>query len=92
MHCFAGCETAHVLQCMGLSLTDLFPGPLRGGARVRPAFTAIEALRALAREAGLVAIAASDIAAGKALSEADASRVCVAAGRLATALEFIHGR
>lgn len=92
LHCFAGCDTAQILSKLGLTLSDLFPERLEGGPRVRPAFSAIEALRALAREAGIVAIVASDIASGKRVNSNDASRVRVAAGRLATALDLIHGR
>lgn len=92
LHCFAGCDTGQILSKLGLTLSDLFPERLEGGPRVRPAFTAIEALRALATESGVVAIVASDIASGKRVSAVDASRVCVAAGRIATALEFVHGR
>lgn len=91
LHCFAGCDTDAVLSAIGLSLTDLFPEPLGVSLpRIRPAFTAMDALRALTRESGIVAIAAADIAEGKKLNAEDASRVCLATGRIADALEFIH--
>lgn len=93
MHCFAGCETDAVMRALGLGLTDLFPRELGVCLpRVRPAFTSLEALRALTRESGIVALAAADIAEGKALSGEDASRVCLAVGRIADALDFVHGR
>lgn len=92
LHCFAGCDTAQILAKLGLTLADLFPERLAGGPRVRPAFSAIEALRALARESGVVAIVASDLSCGRSISPQDASRVCAAAGRIASALELVHGR
>lgn len=92
MHCFGGCGTDAVLGSLGLAMTDLFPEPLGDFPRVRPAFTAMDALRALSAECGLVAIAAADLTEDKPLSPEDHLRVCVAAGRITSALEFIHGR
>jgi hypothetical protein len=91
MHCFAGCDSQAVLDSMGLTFSDLFPERLGDFPRARPAFTAIEALKALAAESGVVAIAAADVADGKPISEKDSERVCLAAGRIAAALDFIHG-
>jgi hypothetical protein len=94
LHCFAGCETEAVLGAVGLSFRDVMPeriGEEHSLPRERPAFTAADALRALSSEAGIVALIASDIAEGKAVSEADAGRACTAAGRIAAALEFCYG-
>jgi len=91
IHCFAGCETGDVLAAVGLTFRDVMPESCGDFPRVRPAFTASDALRALAREAGVVAIVAADVSEGKALSPEDANRVCTAAGRIAAALEFVHG-
>lgn len=91
LHCFAGCETDDVLSSLGLTLTDLFPERLGDFPRVRPAFTPLDALRALARECGLIAIASADMAEGKPITAVDHERVCVAAGRISAALEFVHG-
>lgn len=92
LHCFAGCGASDVVEAMGLTLSDLFARPLYHRAKpVSRVLSPSEALRALAHEAGVVAIAAADIAEGKALSAQDASRVCLAAGRLAAALEVIYG-
>lgn len=89
MHCFAGCGTDAVLGVLGLTLADLFPEPLAHHLPARRGdFSAIDALRALSRESSIVALAAAELADGRSV---DPSRVCVAAGRIAEALEFVHG-
>lgn len=92
LHCFAGCEVEAVLGAVGLTFRDVMPERLGDFSRERPAFTASDALRALAKEAGLVAIAASDLVHQKPYSPEDYSRLCVAAGRISAALEFVYGR
>lgn len=92
MHCFGGCGTDAVLGALNLQMGDLFPARLGELPQRRGDFTAMDALRALAFESSVVAICASDVAEGKALSDTDAHRVAVAAGRIAEALEFVHGR
>lgn len=91
MHCFAGCDTGAILGALGLTLLDLFPERLGDFSRVRPAFTPLEALRALSVECGLVAIAAANLSEGKPLTPEDHQRVCIATGRITAALEFVHG-
>lgn len=91
MHCFGGCGTDAVLGALGLSMGDLFPKCLGELPQRRGDFTAIDALRALAFESSVVALVASDLAEGKAISETDAQRARVACGRIGTALEFVHG-
>lgn len=90
LHCFGGCGTDAVLGALGLGMTDLFPEPIAQHLPARRGdFTALDALRGLAFESSVVAIAAADVAEGRVV---DASRVCAAAGRIAEALEFVHGR
>lgn len=92
VHCFGGCGAVEVLEALGLKLTDLFPEPLAHHMpRRRGDFSPLDALRALTFESSVVAIAASDIADGKPLDAEDAARICTAAGRIAEALEFVHG-
>lgn len=88
MHCFGGCGTDAVLGALGLAMTDLFPQRLGDFAPRRGVFSASDALRGLAFESSVVALAAVDIAEGRTV---DGRRVAVAAGRIATALEFVHG-
>ena len=94
LHCFAGCDVLDILAAVGLAMTDLFPEDVRprDRPRVRYPVPPLDALRALSREAGIVAIAASDLAEGRSLSKQDADRIAQAAGRIATALEVVHGQ
>lgn len=90
VHCFGGCGTDAVLGALGVSMTDLFPEPLGQHMPARRGdFTAMDALRGLTFESSVIAIAAADVAEGRPV---DASRVCLAAGRIAEALEFVHGQ
>lgn len=89
IHCFGGCETADVMEKLGLELRDLFPERMPNNPPRRGAFTAMDALRCLSFESSIAAIAAADVADGKPI---DVGRVCKAAGRIAEALEFVHGR
>jgi hypothetical protein len=91
IHCFAGCETEAVLSAVGLTFRDVMPERVGDFPRMRPAFTATDALRALAREAGVVAIAAADLNDGKAFTDEDKSRIATASGRISAALEFVYG-
>jgi hypothetical protein len=93
VHCFGGCGTDAVLGALGLAMTDLFPERVGGNLPARRGdFTALDALRCLQFEASVVAIAAADIGEGKTLTDTDVNRVCVSAGRIAEALEFVtHG-
>jgi hypothetical protein len=89
IHCFGGCGTDAILGALGLGIGDLFAEPLAQHLPQRRGdFTARDALRGLTFESSVVAIAAADIADGKPV---DSSRVCLAAGRIAEALEFVHG-
>jgi len=93
MHCFGGCGTDDVLGALGLAMGDLFPKCLGELPQRRGDFTAMDALRALTFEGTVVALVASDMAEGKAVSEVDAQRVRQSVGRIATALEFVaNGR
>lgn len=89
VHCFGGCGAADIVESLGLAVTDLFPERLGEFKRTQP-FSAWDALQALRSESAIVAIAAGDVADGKVLAST-ADRVAIAAGRIATALEYVHG-
>lgn len=91
LHCFAGCGTDAVLGALGLEMGALFPTRLGDFPRVSMPFSPMDALRALAFESSVVALCAADVAEGKTLSAQDSERVLIAAGRIATALEVVHG-
>jgi hypothetical protein len=93
VHCFAGCSAVDVMGALGLAMTDLFPEPLTREflPRIRAPFSALDALRCLARESSVVTFAISDIVAGKPMQDKDLDRIATAAGRIAAALEVVHG-
>lgn len=96
LKCWSGCGTDDVTAAVGLELRDLFPKVDRPGDAPhrqpgsRP-WPAIDVLRCLAAEAAVAAIGAADLAAGRALNEADVSRLAAAARRLGTALDAVEG-
>ena len=88
LHDFGGCEAADVMAAIGLETADLFEQPLYHRARpVSHPFTALDALRALRREAAVVAISLADYADGR---EVDQARLQLAADRIADAAEYVH--
>lgn len=85
LHCFAGCTTTDVVGAMGLELNDLFPPnerPANAPKRTARAIAPSQALEILARESTLVAVVASTLAKGQALTEADRQRLIQAVGRI----------
>lgn len=88
VHDFGGCEAGDVMAALGLGLSDLFEKPLFHRARpVSHPFTAADALRALRREAAVVAISVADFAEGQPVDQA---RLQLAADRIADAAEYVH--
>lgn len=91
IHCFAGCGGAEVMAALGMSLSDLYPEPL--GHHTPPTPKAVSVKRAAAElsgEALIILIAASDVRAGVALSDADMKRVSLAAERIHRAQEVLR--
>lgn len=77
IHCFAGCEALDIVQAVGLTLADLFPEPLDHQLRPikRKRVDYRKAFELCQHEALVIAIAADDLAQGKALSEEDQATV-----------------
>lgn len=96
IHCFSGCSTQSIVESIGLTLVDLFPdSPHEPGYKPprREQLTHADALRGLAKECGIIAVLASDIADKKRITPRDADRGFQAMGRILTALEFVeHGQ
>lgn len=88
--CFACHDTPGILAALGLELADLFPERLRdpspeGRRAAREAFKRNAwgaALGVLEREAGVVNLAAHDLAAGKVLNQPDCARLLLAIERI----------
>lgn len=92
IHCFTGCDPLEVLDSVGLSFADVMPERLvEHGKPVRHPFTALDALRALAHESGVVSVAIADLAEGLQFSDSDAERIALASERLQTALGYVYG-
>lgn len=90
LHCFADCMPEDVVGAIGLTLADLMPPkPLTTQALKRAPFSARTALEALAYQASIVAVAASDMSRGKPLSLADKDRLFEIAGRINGVLDVI---
>jgi CHC2 zinc finger len=90
VHCFAGCGAADVVSAVGLTVSDLFEKPLGEFKPIAQPFSAADVLRALRREAGILALAAAHMAEGKAVDAEQSARVSLAAERISEAAEYIH--
>jgi hypothetical protein len=88
LHCWAGCEAHEITAAVGLAMSDLFPPRAphvhHAAPRRRPMIAPGDALALLRREVLIVAIAARELAEGRALAAGDHARVLSAAGRIAT--------
>jgi hypothetical protein len=92
VHCFAGCGVDEIVGAVGLELSDLFP-PRETHARPdRKPWRASDLIALAAHESLIVALAASWVAQGKALSDIDRSRLQSAAARLQGIHSAVNGR
>lgn len=91
LHCFSGCATEDVLAAVGLTFSDLFPETRidHHGPRERPAFYAVDVLRALAHEALVVACAADAMHRGETLAAANVERLGVAMARIREGVDYV---
>lgn len=100
LHCFAGCETLHVVQALGMDMTDLFPPTSRrdyssssgdySGEGKKTTFYASDLMRIIAFEALVVSICAYDMSQGKKLSEVDRERMKVSQQRIEEAIKYAN--
>lgn len=92
MHCHADCMIEDVCGAIGLTLADLMPEKPLTHLAVKPApFSPLTELEALAYQATIVSIAASDMCRGKPLSIADKDRLFEIAGRINRVVEHVTG-
>lgn len=82
-HCFAECSFESIVAAVGLGMEEWFPAEVAPVSRAasRP-FPASDVLAALADEALVVAVAASNVAQGVELTGQDRERLMVAASRI----------
>ena len=100
LHAFCGCSAAQVLDAIGLTLTALFPAPMRPSTpeehrAVRRAWREAQwgaALDVLVFEGTVVLIAGRQIVAGEPLNPADRARLALAVRRLSDARAVLRGR
>lgn len=86
LHDFGGDSVAEILAAVGLEMSDLYPEePEHHRRPERRPFLATDTLRCVAFESLVCAAAANELAAGKALSDADRERLLLAAERLNSA-------
>lgn len=91
--CFGGCGASDIVAAVGLELRDLFP-ERPAEHRRKPSHAWLDSrdvLACLAMEGQILAVAASDLAQGLALSSDDADRVAKAAGRVREAWGAFNG-
>ena len=85
LYCFAGCEVYAIVTALGMDISELFPPRKLSGQepkRIQRLLTAGQALELLDAESNLVAIAATNVAKGIALTTNDLNRIKQAAGRV----------
>ena len=86
--CFTGCDVAAVLSAVGLEIDALYPErPTHRGRSERRPFPATDVLRAIEREALIVAMAASRLGNGGTLTDEDRGRLLIASGRITAAVQ-----
>jgi hypothetical protein len=96
LHCHAGCDVGAIVGALGLDLADLFPP--RGDddkrpPRVRKPWRAADVIAALRGELLVAWVILGDVAAGKAIPEADRLRAAEAVQRIGHFMdELEHAR
>lgn len=87
LHCFAGCETASVLDAIGMTFDDLFPERLPGDNfhKERRPFNASDVLRCLSFESMVIYQYALSLSKGESLTDTSRARLLTAVSR------FQHG-
>ena len=88
LHCFAGCETEHVLSALGLTFADVMPERIGDEHRYKPMrqrFDARQVLECVSHEVIVICLIAEKYA--SIIGDKDEARLMLAATRLNTALD-----
>jgi hypothetical protein len=92
INCFAGCGPIEVLDALGMTWGDLFPGDRTERSATSTRIPAADLLAIISEETTVAAIVAADLLAKKSITESDWSRLATAASRIARARDHAHGR
>lgn len=93
LHCFGGCPVENVVGAVGLSLSDIMPeGPAPSIPAKHLRFNASQVLEAMAFNAMIVALLASDMGQGKPLSTENKDKLTAIAGEFQQALAMVKGQ
>lgn len=90
--CWAGCTAYEIISAVGLELSDLFPPrpeKITGRKPERRPFPAADILRALSSDFIFMFVAASDMALGEILEQADKEYLIAITARLRQALQYV---
>jgi hypothetical protein len=94
LHCFAGCSVEEILGSVGLTFDDLFPerlpDPYAPTKSERMPFNPRDVMAAVSTESLITAIAASQMAQGIPLPQAEHDRLMLAVSRLQAAARICH--
>ena len=92
LRCWKGCDIAQITAAMGVQMHELFPPSDTSGPPLkrRRLLTAGQAFDAAVDDISFVAVAASNLAYGTALSDEDRSALLRAAGRLNALLDEVR--
>lgn len=82
INCFAGCESKHVLNSMGLSFEDLYPEKLGDFKPEKKPFNSNHGLKLIGYESTIILTCAGIIRDGKELSEANFARLVESVARI----------
>lgn len=96
LKCWSGCGAAEIVNALGLSLADLFPGDRRslhqhGTDRMRKPFDYRDALQGIAHEASVTRLIVAAVNRGDELDAESLDRLAQAEERIAAALSAAGG-
>ena len=92
VHCFSGCGFNAIVEALGLKPSDFFPDDIKHRKPLVQPFDEAHILRALARDALILSIAAEDIKKGKPMSEKDLDSLTQTYLRLDNAVSMLRNK